>query len=99
MSFERSCLVVQNDIEQRTVDLQSAFDTAGVVNKAQFPEPVHEKADSRTSGSDHFCQRLLTYLGDHGLGNAFLAEMSEQRRTRASRFSLELNNWSTRSSS
>jgi hypothetical protein len=38
--------IVQNDVEQRTVDLQSAFDPAGVVNKTQFPEPVHEKAYS-----------------------------------------------------
>ena len=38
-------LVVENDIEQRTVDLQSAFRTASVVNEAQLPESVHEKAD------------------------------------------------------
>jgi hypothetical protein len=38
--------IVQNDVEQRTVDLQSAFNTAGVLNETQFPEPVHEKTHS-----------------------------------------------------
>jgi hypothetical protein len=41
---------VQNDIEQGTVD----FEPAVVVNETQLPEPVHEKADSRTSSADHF---------------------------------------------
>ena len=36
-------LVVQDDIEQRAVDLQPAV----VVNEAQFSEPVHEKAHPR----------------------------------------------------
>ena len=43
-------LVVQDDIQQRTVDLQLAV----VLDEAQFPESVHEKADSRTSRADHF---------------------------------------------
>jgi hypothetical protein len=34
-------LVVQDDIEQRAVDLQPTI----VVNKSQFPEAVHEEAD------------------------------------------------------
>jgi len=34
-------LIVQNHIEQRAVYLQ----TAVVLNKAQFPEPVHEEAN------------------------------------------------------
>jgi len=32
-------------------DLQSSFYAAGVMNEAQLPEPVHEKAHSRTGGS------------------------------------------------
>jgi hypothetical protein len=43
-------LVVQDDIQQRTVDLQLAV----VLDEAQLPESVHEKADSRTSRADHF---------------------------------------------
>ena len=42
--FGTTELVVENNIEQRTVDLQSAFYAAGVLNETQFPEPVHEKA-------------------------------------------------------
>jgi hypothetical protein len=38
--------IVQHYVEQGTVDLQSAFYSAGVVDETQFPEPVHEKADS-----------------------------------------------------
>jgi hypothetical protein len=34
-------LVVQDDMQQRAVDLQPAV----VVNKSQFPEPVHEEAN------------------------------------------------------
>ena len=83
--------IVQNYIEQRAVDLQSAFRPAGVVNEAQLPEPVHEEADPRAGGPDHLGQRLLTDLGHYGFRNAFLAKMSEQQKTRARRFSLELN--------
>jgi hypothetical protein len=59
------------------VDLQPA---AVVINKAQLPEPVHEKADSRTRGADHFCQGLLTDLGNHSLRRAFLAKMGKQQK-------------------
>ena len=59
------------------MDLQSALCTAGVVNEAQLPEPVHEEADSRTSGYDHLRQGFLTDLGDNGFRNALFAEMSE----------------------
>ena len=46
-------LVVQNDVEQRTVDLQRTLRTAGVFNETQFPESVHEETDSRASCPDH----------------------------------------------
>ena len=65
---------MQNYIEQRAVDLQSAV----VVDETQFSEPVHEIADSRTSGADHLCQRFLANPGNHRLRNAFLAETRQQ---------------------
>jgi hypothetical protein len=44
------------------VDLQPAFDTASVLNKAQFPEPVPLKNHPRRCGSDHISQSFLTHL-------------------------------------
>ena len=69
---------MQNHIEQRTVDLQRAFRTAGVVNKSQLPEPVHEEADPRARGPNHLGQSFLTDFWYYSLRNAFLAEVSEQ---------------------
>jgi len=37
-------LVVKHYIEERAMDLQPALDAAGVLDKSQFPEAVHEKA-------------------------------------------------------
>src|ERR1039458_4869995 len=71
-------LVVQNHAEQRAVDLQPALRPAGVIDKTEFPEPVHEKAHPRASGPDHLGQTLLTDFGDHRLGDAFLAKMRKQ---------------------
>jgi hypothetical protein len=66
---------VENYVEQQTVDLQSAV----VMDETQFPEPVHEKADSRASGVNHLGQRLLTDLGNHGFRNTLLAKMRQQK--------------------
>jgi hypothetical protein len=71
---------VQNYIKQRTVNLQSALFAPGVVNEAQFPEPVHEKAHSGTSGADHFRQGLLTDSGNHGLRHAFLTKLCDKKK-------------------
>ena len=71
---------MQNDVEQRTVDLQRALRTAGIINEAQFPESIHEEADSRTSCPDHLSQRFLAHLRDHGFRNAVLAKMSKQEK-------------------
>ena len=69
-------LVVENNVQKRAVDLQPAV----VVNEAQLPEAVHEEADPRAGGADHFRQHLLTDLGNYGLGCAFLAETGEQQK-------------------
>jgi len=66
---------VQNDIEQRAVYLQ----TAVVMNKAQFSEPVHEEANPRAGRANHLGQSFLTDLGHNGIGNSLLAEMSQQQ--------------------
>jgi len=65
---------VENNVQQRAVDLQPAI----VANKAQFSEPVHEEADPRAGCADHFRQHLLTDLGHYALGFAFLAKTGEQ---------------------
>src|SRR5580658_6712164 len=61
--------IVENHVEQRTVYLQSAFYSAGVLNETQLSEPVNEEADSRTSGPNHIGQGFLTYFRDYGLGH------------------------------
>ena len=71
---------MQNNVEERTVDLQSAFRSTRVVNKTQFSKPVHEETDPRRSGSDHVGQRILNDRRNHGLGNSFLAKMCEQQK-------------------
>ena len=43
-------LIKQNYIEELTVYVQPAI----VINKAKLSEFVHEKADSRTGGTNHF---------------------------------------------
>src|SRR5579864_148755 len=68
-------LVVQNYVEKRAVDLQAAV----VMNETQFPEPVHEEADTRAGCAYHFRQYFLTNLGDNCLRCAFLAKMSKQQ--------------------
>jgi hypothetical protein len=50
-----------------------------IVDEAQFPESVHEKADPRPGCTDHLRQGFLAHLGDYSLGHAFLAEVSEQQ--------------------
>src|SRR5205807_3586910 len=74
------CSIVQNYIEERAVDLQSTVFPSGIVNKAQFPEPVHEKTDPRTGSADHLREGFLTDLGNHGLRNPFLSKMSQHKK-------------------
>jgi len=71
-----SCvLVVKYDIQQRPVNFYGAV----VFDKALFPELVHEEADPRTSGADHFRQQFLSDLGDHHLGLTVLLKVDPQQ--------------------
>ena len=46
-------LVVKNDVEKGAMNLQFLPDV--IINEAQFPKPVHEKANPRPSCSHHLC--------------------------------------------
>jgi len=50
--------VVQNDVEKRLVNP----DAAVVFNKAEFTKTIHEEADARPGGADHFGQSFLCDL-------------------------------------
>src|ERR1700730_12080770 len=60
--------------------------TLAIVNEAYLSEPIHEKTDSRPGCAYHFCEGLLTHLGDYSLGHAFLAEMSKQQKNTGESF-------------
>ena len=49
-----------------------------IINEAQFPKPVHEKANPRAAGAHHFRQSFLTEFGDSNLRLSILAEASQQ---------------------
>jgi len=61
------------------MDLQR-FAFVLVIDEARFLEPVHEKADARASSAYHFCQCLLTYLGDRGLDWSMPVIVGEQQK-------------------
>lgn len=73
-------LVVKNDVEQGTGDLQSDFKTSGVVNQTQLSQSVHEEADTRTSCPNHLGQGFLADFGNHGFGDPFLTKMSQPQK-------------------
>ena len=66
---------MKHDIQQRTVDFESP---AVVVDEAEFTELIHEKADSGTSGTHHFCQGFLANLGKDLLRFAVLSKVGHQ---------------------
>ena len=84
-----SKLILQDRAEEATMDCQPA---AVVVDKAEFPEPIHEVTDPGPGGADHFRQGLLIDVGNHRIelpvgaimiqrqqdpGQALLAEIEE----------------------
>ena len=66
-------IIVQNDTQQRAVDLQVAI----VIDEAQFPEFVHEMAHARTRRADHFSECLLADFRDDSLGFSLLAKIGQ----------------------
>src|SRR5712664_3267013 len=68
-------LVVEDYAQERIVDV----DLAVVLDKAQFPEFVHEKIDAGPRCADHLRQHLLRYFGKHLLSLARRAIAREQQ--------------------
>jgi hypothetical protein len=68
-------LIVQNNVQQGTVD----FNVAVVINKAQLPKFVHEKAHARSRRTDHFGQRFLTDFRDDWLRPTFLTKICKEK--------------------
>jgi hypothetical protein len=54
-SLESRRLLMQDNTQERTVDMQPAV----VLNEAQFLEFIHEEVDPRTRCSNHFGQDFL----------------------------------------
>ena len=50
--LHRARSIVQNDVEQRPMNL----DAAVVFDEAEFAKAVHEEADARPGRSNHLCQ-------------------------------------------
>src|SRR6266498_4152646 len=67
-------LIVQDDAQQRAVDDHIAV----VLDEAQLPKLVHEKADPRPRGADQVRQRLLADFRNDRLRPPFLAEIRPQ---------------------
>ena len=70
-------LVVQDHVEQATVDRQSGVT---VIDESQAPELIHEMTDTRPGCADHLRQGILVYGWKYPLGFTFLAEMSKQQK-------------------
>jgi hypothetical protein len=68
-------LLVQNHVQQGTMDLQSSI----VFDKTQLAELVHEKAYARSGRADHLRQHFLTELSHDRLRPAFLAEICKEK--------------------
>ena len=67
-------LLVQNDIQQRTVNL----DAAVVVNEAQFSKLVHEKTNAGPGRADHVRERFLADFRDQWLRFVILAKVRQE---------------------
>ena len=52
---------------------------AGVIDKTELPELIHEMADPRPGGADHLGQVFLIDSGKDRFGFGFLAKMRQQQ--------------------
>ena len=68
-------LLVQNHIQQRTMDFYAAV----VVDKTQFSKFVHESTDARSRRADHLCKCLLADFRQDWFGFAFLPKIREKQ--------------------
>src|ERR1700737_1636928 len=78
-------LVVQNDIQQWTVDFDAAV-AAVVVNEAQFSKFVHEETHPGPGRADHIRKRLLADFREDRLRFVFLAKVTQKRERRGKPF-------------
>ena len=81
-------LVVEHDIQQRTVNQQTI--TAVIVDESQFPESVHEKVNPPAGRSHHLGESLLTDFGDRNFLLPLLAEVSKQEKNASESFLTEI---------
>jgi len=70
----RNDSVVENDVEQRLMNL----DAAVVRNKAELAKAIHEEADPRPSGADHLRQRFLRDRRNQCFSFTRLAKLRQQ---------------------
>src|SRR5450631_692604 len=68
-------LVMQDSVQQRTVDL----DVPVITDEAKLAELVHEMADARSGGANHLRQCLLADIRSDRLWRTFLAKMRQQQ--------------------
>jgi hypothetical protein len=68
-------LLVQNHIQQRTMDFYAAV----VIDKTQFSKFVHESTDARSRRADHLCECLLADFRQDRFGFAFLPKIREKQ--------------------
>jgi hypothetical protein len=71
-----SRLVEQDYPQEVTINRQPA--AAGVIDKAQLFELIHEMTDPRPGGAHHLRQIFLLDSGKDNLGSTFLAKMRQQ---------------------
>ena len=69
-------LIVENYTDKRTMNVHA---TTVVIDEAQFSEPIHEKADPRTRGTDHLGEGLLADFRNDGYRLGFLAKICQQQ--------------------
>jgi hypothetical protein len=68
-------IIVQNDVEQRTVYFQVTI----IVDQSHFSKSVHEKAHARSRRSDHLGKRFLGNFCDDPLRASVMAEIRQQK--------------------